>query len=101
MLGQLIGEASGKVTGFRVVPTEGKPMEIEVSFQGSGKLLGIEITDVGRYRGTPLYGEGQALIMTRDGETAEWTGFGSVNRKALYLRLITMSVVPSGLLFSI
>ena len=39
MLGQQLGEASGKITGVRVLPTEGQQVKVEVSFQGSGKLL--------------------------------------------------------------
>ncbi len=81
MLGKLLGEASGKTTGVRVLPTEGQQVKVEVSFQGSGKLLEAEITDIGTYwqtvrPGGVLYGEGHLLMMTKDGEIADWTGFG-------------------------
>jgi len=81
MLGKLLGEASGKTTGVRVLPTEGQQVKVEVSFQGSGKLLAAEITDIGTYwqtvrPGGVLYGEGHLLMMTKDGEIADWTGFG-------------------------
>ena len=49
-LGDRIGEASGRITGTRVVtPLGGHTQQIEVSFQGSGRLLGHDITDIGTY----------------------------------------------------
>ena len=36
MLGELLGESSGRITGTRVLPTEGQQVKVEVSFQGSG-----------------------------------------------------------------
>ncbi len=51
-LGDQIGEASGRVTGTRVItPMVGTQQQarIEVSFQGSGTLLGQNITDIGTY----------------------------------------------------
>ena len=41
-LGQILGEARGKVSGLRVL-ADGK---IEVSIQGAGKMLASEIQDV-------------------------------------------------------
>lgn len=81
MLGELLGEASGKTAGVRVLPTEGQQVKVEVSFQGNGKLLGVGITDTGTYwqtvrPGGVFYGEGHVLMMTKDGEIADWTGFG-------------------------
>ncbi len=77
MLGEAVGEAAGKLTGLRVLP-DGR---VEASFQGSGKLLGAEISDIGTYwqemkPGGVLYAEGQVLLMTREGEASKWTGFG-------------------------
>ena len=40
MLGELIGEFKGKVTGVRILP-EGKT---EMSIHGSGKIIGIDAT---------------------------------------------------------
>ena len=81
MLGELIGEASGKITGIRVLPNEGQQVKVEVSFQGSGKLLEAEMTDIGTYwqivrPGGVLYGEGHVLMMTKDGEIGDWKGVG-------------------------
>ena len=81
-LGDQIGEASGKITGTRVLtPLGGHTQRIEVSFQGSGRLLGHDITDIGTYvqtlrPGGVLYGEGDVLYITADAESAQWRGFG-------------------------
>ncbi|HLB71758.1 MAG: hypothetical protein OIN88_07005 [Candidatus Methanoperedens sp.] len=76
----MIGETQGKITGNRVLPSDGQAPKVESSFQDSGKILGVEITNIGTYwsivRGGGLYGEGQGIIMTRDGEMAYWTGQG-------------------------
>ena len=81
-LGDQIGESSGRITGTRVItPVVGAPVQIEVAFQGSGTMLGQQITDVGTYVQTlrpegVLYGEGDVLLITAEGESAHWTGFG-------------------------
>lgn len=81
MLGQVVGESSGAFTSTRVLPSEGQQIKVEVSFQGRGHLLGEEITDIGTYwqtvrPGGVLYGEGHVLMMTAEGEVADWIGFG-------------------------
>ena len=73
MLGDLIYEAKGKVTGRRVLDTEGPT--IEGSYQAQGKLKGIDVTEMGTFSSTmrpggALYGEDKAVVMTRDGDIA-------------------------------
>jgi len=81
MLGELLGELRGKMTGTRVLPPDGEYPKVEVSFQESGKFLGMEATEIGTYwsitrsDGT-LYGEGHGVLMTKDGSTATWVGSG-------------------------
>ena len=81
MLGEMLGEERGKVTGYRVLPSEGQGPKVEVSFQASGRILGIETTDRGTYwsvvrPGGALYGEGQGVLMTKDGEMASYSAQG-------------------------
>ena len=81
MLGEMIGEVRGKITGNRVLPSEGQAPKVETSQQQSGKILGVEVTDMGTYwsvvrAGGGLYGEGQGVTMTKDGEAAAWTAQG-------------------------
>jgi hypothetical protein len=80
MLGEQIGESSGKRTGRRVLSTEGGA-KVEVSFEDSGTVLGIAMNNIGTYwsqvrpDGT-LYGEGQGVVITGDGDLATWKGQG-------------------------
>jgi hypothetical protein len=83
VLGELIEEESGKITGQRVLDVEGPKME--TSFKMNGKFGGIEGSDIGTYctvmREGPepgvMYGEGQGVITTKDGQgMATWTGQG-------------------------
>jgi hypothetical protein len=79
-MGERLGESSGKITGTRVLTSEGQ-VKVEVSFQGRGDMLGEDITDFGTYwqsvrPGGVLYGEGDVLWLTDDGQSALWSGFG-------------------------
>jgi len=79
MLGDQIGEETGKLTGFRVLDASGP--KVEVSFQSKGKILGNDYEGRASYwsemqPGGSLYGEGQGLYMTSGG-TAAWKGHGS------------------------
>ena len=80
MLGELISESKGKRTARRVLSAS-PGFKVEVSFEDNGKLLGIEAHTIATYwsEGRPdgsLYGEGQAAIITRDGEVVTWKGQG-------------------------
>ena len=83
VLGELIEEESGKITGQRVIDIEG--IKIETSFKMNGKFGGVEGSDIGTYctvmrEGSEpgvMYGEGQGVITTKDGQgMATWTGQG-------------------------
>jgi len=81
MQGDKIGESTGKVTGRRVLPNPGGGPKMETSFEASGKLFGVEETEIGTYSAVvrpdgSLFGEGQGLIMGKGGEVATWVGQG-------------------------
>ncbi len=81
MLGEQIGEASGTVTGVRVLSAEGDDSKMEVSFRGRGELLGVAITDIGTFVQTTrpggiLRGEDSNVLLLTDGEMVAWKGFG-------------------------
>jgi hypothetical protein len=96
MLGEIIYEAKGKVTGLRVLNVEEGIPKIETTISQTGDLRGTEISLIVTYwsvprqvspegvgrereRQTVLYAEGQGVLMTKDGggtETATWTGQG-------------------------
>jgi hypothetical protein len=75
-LGELLGEARGKVAALRAL---GEGI-IEVSLQGKGTLLGSEMEDVTTFgsvmrpNGT-AYGQGNSIQMSTEG-MAEWRGSG-------------------------
>ncbi|MBW8830470.1 MAG: hypothetical protein JF606_13750 [Burkholderiales bacterium] len=81
MMGERIGEQTGKVTSQRVLPTAGGAPRMETSFQGAGSVYGVGANDTGTYIATmrpdgTLHGEGQGVLMGKGGEAATWTGQG-------------------------
>lgn len=85
MLGEVIGELTGKITGMRVLPMECCP-KIESTFQDTGKILDVDVTDIGTFwslfkEDGGIYGEGRGMFMTNDGEIVTWTGQGIGNMK--------------------
>lgn len=79
MLGEQIGETKGRRTARRVLSTN--PPTAEVSFEDSGVMLGVQTTGFGTYTSViqpdgTLFGQGQGVSMTADGDSATWTGTG-------------------------
>ena len=80
MLGELLGESRGKRTGRRVLSVD-NGFKVEVAFEANGKLLGVDNMEIGTYWSESkadgsLYGEGQGVVITTDGEVATWKGGG-------------------------
>jgi hypothetical protein len=79
MLGEQIGETKGKRIVRRVLSSD--PLRVEVTFEDSGQMLGIDVNGFGTYTaqvradGT-IYGEGEGAYMTRDSEALAWKGSG-------------------------
>ena len=79
MLGELIGEWTGKRILRRVLTTE--PPTVEVSFEESGKILGASAVGFGTYTSVvrpdgSIFGQGQGVVTTMDGEMIAWKGSG-------------------------
>jgi len=79
MLGEQISETKGKRLVRRVLSVD--PPTAEVSFEDSGNILGVPTNGMGTYTSTvrpdgSIYGHGQGLSMTADGESITWTGNG-------------------------
>jgi hypothetical protein len=73
MLGDLIGEGKGKLTGQRVLEIHGETApRLEMSVSGGGKTKGnIEYTEMWTYWSEKIedgvqYGEGNGIWMTKD-----------------------------------
>ena len=80
MLGELIGECSGHIGGFRVMNTE-DGTALEVTLRGEGRLLGEPIADFGTLvqpvrSGRPPRGNAHHVMMTASGDIGDWSGFG-------------------------
>ncbi len=82
---------------------------MEISFQSTGKILGIDFNGTGTYvaalRPTGnLRGEGQGVWMTKDGEVVAWKGTGigrptgrgmaATWRGALYFQTTSTKLAP-------
>src|SRR5262245_36210566 len=81
MLGDLIGEEQGKITGLRVLEAGGNA-KVEVTIKTNVKILGLDGNNLGSYfsavqPGGFVYGEEQGIITTMDGSMATWTGSGT------------------------
>ena len=81
MLGERIGEETGKVTSQRVLPSANGAPRMETSFQAAGSIYGVGASDTATYVATmrpdgTLYGEGQGVLMGKSGEAATWVGQG-------------------------
>lgn len=80
MLGEQIGESRGKRGARKVVSVDGG-FTVEVSFESTGKVLGHDTNEIGTYCSSSrpdgsLYGEGQGVIITAEGDAATWKGSG-------------------------
>ena len=80
MLGDRLGEITGRVTYQRVIRGD-DGMKLETSFQATGTFLGVNVTDVGTYvtvvrADGSQYSEGRGIMTTEDGRAATWTGHG-------------------------
>jgi hypothetical protein len=94
------------ITVQRVLANPGGGPKIETSFQASGSILSVDIKDTGTYYtfvrpdGTQ-YGEGQGVMVTKDGEMATWTGHGvgAMNKDgtASYRGAIYLQTMPAQL----
>ncbi len=81
MLGDVIHEVTGNKVGWRVLPPDGQGPRMEISYQGTGKLLGVETVETGTYtavarpNGT-FFAETHGISIASDGGIISWTSQG-------------------------
>src|SRR5262249_6436081 len=82
MLGEKLYEIQGQISGTRAVQGSGKDdVNLEVTFQGTGKILGTTTIENGTYVSRMkapgvLYADGKGISITAEGEAIAWFGFG-------------------------
>src|SRR5262249_9494400 len=86
MLGELIGEEQGKITAMRVLDSGGGGPKVEVNFRTKARMLGLAAVNLGTYwsavqPGGFLYGEGQGIASTEEGDVVTWQGQGAGKMK--------------------
>jgi hypothetical protein len=86
MLGDQIGEEQGKVTSLRVLDSGGGGPKVEVTIRTNAKILGVAAVNLGTYYsavqpGGSLYGEGQGVVSTQEGDMVTWKGQGAGKMK--------------------
>ena len=91
MLGNKIGESQGKVTGRRVLPSDGGGPKVEVSIAEAGKLLGLDVQIMATYNSQmqpdgSLFGQGQGVVMASNGEGASLIGTAAGLRRPVAWR---------------
>lgn len=79
MIGDKIGEFKGKTIVRRVLSTN--PPTVEISFEDTGTVFGNSTSGIGTYTSVvrpdgSVFGHGQGITTTSDGETVTWTGTG-------------------------
>jgi len=81
MLGEQVADVPARITSIRVLPQEGTDLHFEVTVQGSGILLGVEVTCLATYHqivrtdGTLFCPVGHVTLIAANGDSAYWTGF--------------------------
>ena len=81
MLGDEIGTFTGRLTGQRVLPSDGGPPRVETSFEADGQLLEIPVHTMATYEGVMradgrIIGQGQGIVMSQQGDSATFVGQG-------------------------
>lgn len=77
MLGHPIGHATGRVTGTRVLQPVENEVNVEISFQGSGEILGIPMNDMGT---SNLIFRQDGMIEAQDGHVVMFGPKGEIAR---------------------
>ena len=82
MLGDKAGSQTGKMVSRRILPGgDYRYVQMEVTIEEQGDLFGTPVMNMGTYtvheqNGGQLYGEGNGIINTQDGQGAVWKGHG-------------------------
>jgi hypothetical protein len=81
MIGEMIGELTGKFVGQRVIRDHKGMLKIEKTMESKGKILGMDVTFVATINNMErpqggMYSEGNGVLMTTKGEKVILHGSG-------------------------
>jgi hypothetical protein len=81
MIGDMIGELTGKVVGQRIVRSHHGELKIEKSMESKGKILGMEVTFIAtiKFRERPqggMFVSGNGIMTTMKGDKVTLHGSG-------------------------
>lgn len=106
MLGERIGQEQGRVTSRRILPGDDyRYVKMEITVETQCTILGQEATNIGTYTvfervADQIYGEGQGIIMTKEGEGAIWRGHGvghaSADGSITFAASVAFQAAPGG-----
>jgi hypothetical protein len=81
MIGEMIGELTGKFVGQRVVRDHKGMLKLEKTMESKGKILGMDVTFVATINNMErpqggMYSEGNGILMTAKGDKVILHGSG-------------------------
>jgi hypothetical protein len=81
MIGDMIGELSGKIVGQRIIRSHHGVLKLERTIELKGKIYGTDVTFIATTRSWErpqggMYTEGDGVMMTMKGEKVELHGSG-------------------------
>ena len=81
-LGDLVLEETGTVTGIRVLSNDASGSKVEISMRTTGTIRGVAESSLWTYSQLTrpdgsIYGEGEGVMTTQDGDVIQWKGSGS------------------------
>ncbi len=81
MIGEMIGELTGKIVGTRIIRCHDGELKMEKSIESKGKVLGMDVTFIAtiKFKERPqggMYAEGNGIMMTPKGEKVILHGSG-------------------------
>ena len=81
MIGEMLGELTGKIVGQRIVAHWGGPTKIESTMETKGKILGQEVTLLATFWRMErpqggMFSKGHGVLMTKDGGKVMLRGAG-------------------------
>ena len=82
MLGELILDETGTVTGTRVLSNDASGTKLEVSLRTTGQIQGVAESCLWTYwqlirPDGSVYGQGEGVMTTQDGDVLQMIGHGS------------------------